>query len=288
MIFLWLGLGLVVAVVAVSNLGYNVIGPITDGRKRAKSDRMFFDHYCATGLLTRFRRMNRHLPSSPRCKVCYVPFGGVGRVLGIKPSRKNSNFCRSCLEASPLGGIETEIGVLFADLRGFTAWATTKSPTNVASVMDDFYSAAISALTAHDAIIDKFAGDEVMALFISDMKSLGAGTCDQMLAAAGELLAAAREHTDALPIGIGLHYGTAWVGNVGSEDMKDFTALGDVVNVGARLQSCAGPGEIVLSPEVYAHLTDPPEFTRATFDVKGKDDPLRARVIEQAHDLLRR
>jgi adenylate cyclase len=81
-----------------------------------------------------------------------------------------------------------------------------------------------------------------------------------------------------LPIGIGLNCGTAWVGNVGAEEMKDFTALGDVVNVAARLQACAGPGQIVMSDEVFARLTAPPQATEQEFQVKGKESPVRARV----------
>jgi adenylate cyclase len=70
----------------------------------------------------------------------------------------------------------------------------------------------------------------------------------------------------------------AWVGNVGNDGMKDFTALGDVVNVAARLQGCAGPGQIVMSEEVYSHLAAPPQAIAQEFQVKGKDDALRARV----------
>lgn len=271
---------LVVVVVAgaVLPVGYNLIGPRLDARHLRKNDRMFLDHYCARGELTRYRRLNRRLPASPRCKLCYVPFGGLGHVLGIRPSRKNSNFCRSCFESAPIGGYETAVGVLFADARGFTAWASGEAPTEVAAALNRFYRGATASLMAHDAIIDKFVGDEVMAIFISDIPSLGAKTCDQMLAAAEEMMAAAKESFSELPIGVGLHCGMAWVGNVGTDGMKDFTALGDVVNVAARLQGCAGPGQIVMSEDVYRGLTVPLQATEQQFQVKGKVDTLRARV----------
>jgi adenylate cyclase len=131
---------------------------------------------------------------------------------------------------------------------------------------------------AHDAIIDKFVGDEVMAIFISDIPSLGTKMCDQMLTAAEEMMVAARESFRELPIGIGLNCGTAWVGNGGAEEMKDFTALGDVVNVAARLRGCAGPGQIVMSDEVFGRLTAPPQATEREFRVKGKEEAIRARV----------
>jgi adenylate cyclase len=177
-----------------------------------------------------------------------------------------------------MGGYETEVGVLFADARGFTAWATREAPTEVAAALNRFYDGAMRSLMAHDAIIDKFVGDEVMAIFISDIPSLGAKMCDEMLAAAEEMMRAAKKSFKELPIGVGLHRGTAWVGNVGAEAMKDFTALGDVVNVAARLLSCAGPGQIVISEDVYAGLTAPPQATEEQFQVKGKDDALRALV----------
>jgi adenylate cyclase len=274
----------VVAVVVVIGaagmfpIAYNVIWPRLDARQRRKNDRQFLDRYCVRGSLTRFHRVNRHLPASPRCKLCYVPFGGLGRLLGIRPSRMNTNFCRSCFEAAPLSGYETEVGVLFADARGFTAWAAHEAPTEVAAALNRFYKGATASLMAHDAIIDKFVGDEVMAIFISDIPSLGATMCDQMLTAAQEVISAAKESFKELPIGVGMNCGTAWVGNVGAEGMKDFTALGDVVNVAARLQGCAGPGQIVMSDEVFERLTAPPETTEQQFQVKGKDDALRARV----------
>jgi adenylate cyclase len=269
---------IVVVVIAAAPVGYNVIGPRLDARDLRRNDRTFLDDYCAHGRLLSYHRLNRRLPASPRCKLCYVPFGGFGRMLGIRPSRKNPNFCRSCFESAPMGGYETEVGVLFADARGFTAWATREAPTEVAAALQRFYKGATRSLMAHDAIIDKFAGDEVMALFISDLPSLRAKTCDQMLAAAEEMMVAAKESFRELPIGVGLHCGTAWVGNVGADGMKDFTALGDVVNIAARLQRCAGPGQIVMSDDVYARLAAAPPTSEQHFPIKGKDSSLRARV----------
>jgi adenylate cyclase len=265
---------LVVVMVAVAMLpvGFNVIGPRLERRHLRHNDRMFLDQG------SRYRRLNRRLPASPRCKLCYVPFGGLGRLLGIRPSRKNSNFCRSCFEAAPMGGYEAEVGILFADARGFTAWASREAPTEVAAALNRFYSGAMTSLMAHDAVIDKFVGDEVMAIFISDIPSLRTKMCDEMLAAADEMMLAAKTSFKELPIAVGLHRGTAWIGNVGAEGMKDFTALGDVVNVAARLLACAGPGQIVISDDVYTALSAPPRTTAQQFQVKGKDEALGARV----------
>lgn len=275
-----MALAAVAALVRLLALGYNRLGPVIDRRRRDRDDQMFLHHYCGTGLLLRYRRINRRLPSSPRCKFCYVPFGGIGRLIGIKPSRMNPSFCAACFESAPLGGHETDVGVLFADGRGFTAWSKSHTPTDIASSLNRFYACATTSLMAHDAVIDKFVGDEVMALFITDISSLGTGMSDHMLAAARELVAAAHLSCSELPLGVGLHCGTAWVGNVGSGDVRDFTALGDVVNMAARLQSCAGPGQIVLSEEVRTRLTEPPSCDSADFTVKGNEGPLTAWVID--------
>ena len=270
-----------VVAVALLPVGFNFIGPLLDRRQRARNDRIFLDRG------SQYHRLNRHLPTNPRCKLCYVPFGGLGRVLGIRPSRKNSNFCRSCFELAPLGGYETDVGILFADARGFTAWAALRTPTQVAAALNRFYGGAMESLMAHDAVVDKFVGDEVMAIFIADIPSLGANMCDHMVLAAQQMMTAARASFAELSIGIGLNRGTAWVGNVGAAAIKDFTAVGDVVNVASRLLRCAGPGEIVIAEEVYADLTAPPRAVEKEFRVEGKAEVLRARVAAQAASATR-
>jgi len=90
-----------------------------------------------------FRRMIRKIPSNPRCKMCYVPFGGLGgrinRLRGNGPSRKNPYFCRGCFEAAPLGGAEAQIGILFADVREYTTMSEKQSATATATLMNRFY-----------------------------------------------------------------------------------------------------------------------------------------------------
>jgi hypothetical protein len=115
------------------------------------------------------RRLWRYLPSAPRCKVCHNPFGGVGgkliAPLGYRPSRLNPNLCAACCEKLPPGGAEVDIGVLFADVRGSTALGEQLGATAFAALLNRFYRTATAVLVAHDALIDKLIGDEVMALF---------------------------------------------------------------------------------------------------------------------------
>jgi adenylate cyclase len=240
-----------------------------------------------------FERMSRHmprtfialmsrLPAEPRCRLCRAPYGGVGgrimRRFGFGPSRKNPNLCATCFEMAPMGGAEMEIGVLFADVRGFTSLAETMAPTDVAELLNRFYAAA-SGVLSRSAVIDKLVGDEVMALYLPPL--LSEGWEDEMLRDASELLAAVGFADDPwLPLGIGLDVGRAFVGNVGEGEVKDFTALGDVVNTAARLQSAAESGQIVMSERLCGRLSGGLGGARTmTIALKGKAEAEPVRVI---------
>ena len=85
---------------------------------------------------------------------------------------------------------------------------------------------------------------------------------------------------DPLPVGVGLHYGVARVGNVGDGAVKDFTAVGDVANTASRLQAYAGPGEIVMSDAVFEHVSERHGDARAvSLTLKGKSEPVAAYVL---------
>src|SRR4051794_17305511 len=120
--------------------------------------------------LKKVQRIFRHLPRDPRCKLCQNPFAGVGgRVvgwMGRKPSRKNPNLCQYCFDHLPSGGMELDIGVVFADVRGSTALGQHSTATAFAKRLNEFYATATDVLIAHDGLIDKLIGDEVMALFL--------------------------------------------------------------------------------------------------------------------------
>jgi adenylate cyclase len=233
-----------------------------------------------------WRRMIRKVPSNPRCKMCYIPFGGLGgrfnRLQGNGPSRKNPGFCRGCFEAAPLGGAEVDIGILFADVRGFTSMSESQGPKAMAALMNRFYEMATDILTHQDAIIDKLVGDEVMALFVPGFA--GSEYLAKMVVAAESLLKGVGYGGDGDPwlqLGVGLDAGVAYVGNVGSGDVKDFTALGDPVNTAARLQAQAKPGQIVMSERVFGETGGRyPDSPQLQLDLKGKSQPVAARVIE--------
>ena len=236
----------------------------------------------------RIRGLMKRLPSNPRCKLCEAPFGGVGgKILartGFVPSRKNPNLCNTCFEKGPPGGAEGDIGVLFADVRGYTTLAESLTPGQAALLLNRFYAAAADALLPRNAIVDKLVGDEVMALFIPPL--VRERLHEQMVEAAHELLRGVGYGGDEepwLPVGVGLAYGHAFVGNVGAGEIKDFTAVGDVVNTASRLQAQAAPGTIVMSDAVYRAVAERFPAAEATdLELKGKSAPVRAYTVAVA------
>jgi adenylate cyclase len=228
----------------------------------------------------------RHLPSEPRCRLCRAPYGGFGgrvmRRFGYGPSRKNPTLCNTCFEEAPMGGVEMELGVLFVDVRGFTSLTEDMAPEAVAEMLNRFYAAATKIL-GRSAVIDKLVGDEVMALYLPPL--LSEGFEDEMLRDALDIVAAvgygATEADPWLRVGVGLDVGRAYVGNVGAGEVKDFTALGDVVNTAARLQASAGAGQIVMSERLFERLSECSETaTSMSLELKGKREAEPARVID--------
>jgi len=178
--------------------------------------------------------------------------------------------------------VEIEVGVLFADMRGYTAFAEEKPPEEVARLLNRFYAAATGVLCKQDALIDKLVGDQVMALFLTGLT--GPGCCRKMASAGEGLLRAVGYGSGPgawFPLGIGLDFGTAFVGTVGFGEVKDFTALGDVVNTAARLQGKAKPGQLVISERVYQEVSGRyPGAQRVELELKGKSEPVPAHIVE--------
>ncbi|MEA2492703.1 MAG: adenylate cyclase [Thermoleophilaceae bacterium] len=227
-------------------------------------------------------RVFRHLPSPPRCKTCYVPFDGIGgrvaRLAGFKRSRKNPSLCSHCCESiTGRGGAEVDIAVLFADVRGSTALGERATPTEFAALLNRFYSVATDTLVRHDAVIDKLIGDEVMAFFVRGIS--GPGYRRRAVEAGTELLSAVGYGTPEGPwlsMGVAVNAGLAYVGNVG-DAVTDFTALGDTVNVAARMQGEAASGELLiregLGPEPESRLQ------RRTLNLRGHQEPIEVLVV---------
>lgn len=230
------------------------------------------------------RRISRAIPSEPRCKLCDTPFGPPGKLMrfvGFGPSRLNRRICRGCihaLEKRP-GGAEVELSLLFADVRGSTALAEHMSSQEFSRLMARFYGAAALAVDRRNGIVDKFVGDQVVALFIPGFA--GADHAADAIDAARELLAQTG-HGDGepwIPVGAGVHTGVAYVGTVGEGDAVDFTALGDSVNTTARLASCAKAGEIVVSSAAAkASMLDTAGLEERALNLRGRVESVAAWV----------
>lgn len=123
--------------------------------------------------LKTLRRVFGRIPDSPRCRACQAPFVGVGApiartIFGRKPSNYSLHFCNRCEQAlreNP-GGVEIEMSIVFADIRGSTPLAEQMNPGDYSALIDRFYTTATEVLIHTDAIIDKLSGDEVLGVFV--------------------------------------------------------------------------------------------------------------------------
>jgi len=227
------------------------------------------------------------LPSNPRCKLCNAPFKGVGgivmRVIGRPQSKKNPRYCEPCAFQEK-GGAEVEISMLFADIRGSTTIAEGMSPAEFTKLIGGFYEVATDVLVRTDAFVDRLVGDEVIGLFVPGFA--GKGHAKRAIQAAQELVRRL-EHGAAgkrkLPIGVGVHTGLAFVGVVqgAEEGISDFTALGDNVNITARLASQAAAGEILISDAAY-HAGDMgfENLEERSLMLKGKSEAIKVHVLK--------
>lgn len=234
----------------------------------------------------------RFVPSNPRCRLCAAPFRAPGSAIfkrfGYTPWEKNPNLCRRCftglrlhasmcpsMSETNVHGAEVDVSMLFADIRGSSELARNVPTMEFTHLMNRFYQVARGVLVDHDAIIEKFVGDEVVAMFLPFLA--GGEHAGRALEAAGALLeATGHRSTDGpwVPLGVGLHTGTAFVGVVGSKDALDFTALGDRVNIAAHLASTAAAGEILFTGDVARDAGRPvDDLERRMVSLKGYEVP---------------
>ena len=225
----------------------------------------------------RLRNVFKRLPSNPRCKLCAAPFTGPGsqvmRMIGKRQAIQNPNVCSTCFTflATHHGGAEVEITLLFADIRGSTTIAEGMSSTDYRQLLDRFYTVATKVVFDRGGMVDKFVGDELVAifapLFTGELHAIaGVEAAKDLLVATG--------HTDPggpwVPVGAGVHSGRTWFGAVGQGSRTELTAVGDGVNVAARLASLAKAGEILVTTDAAAAAGLDPGLARRSLDLKGK------------------
>jgi adenylate cyclase len=253
---------------------------VTTDPSRVPNDDAFWREFLTTGHRKERagRRFFRLLPRDPRCRLCAAPFAGPGaplmRLLGKRPAGQNPNWCSTCFDfmEEHHGGAEIEVTLLFADVRGSTALAERMASEEFHALMERFYDVASGVVIEHDGFLDKFVGDELVAMFFPLLS--GPRHAGRAVEAARALLQATG-HADAdgpwLPVGAGVHTGPAWVGAVGSGAQTALTALGDSVNTTARLTAAAAAGEIVVSVAAATAAELDPTLERSQLALKGKD-----------------
>jgi adenylate cyclase len=172
-----------------------------------------------------------------------------------------------------------DVTVLFCDMRGFTSLAERLSPEDVVGVLNDFYTLMVDTTATNDGIVDKFLGDGVMAIFGApivheDHASRAGKTALAMQAGVAELSRKrAREGKDPIAVGIGVSAGEAVAGTVGTEDRMEYTVIGDSVNLAARLESNAKPGQILISQRTHQKVDGLVNVrSLGAIRVKGKEE----------------
>jgi adenylate cyclase len=230
----------------------------------------------------------KRLPGAPRCKTCLHPLSGaftpaIRLVTKRRPSRMNPNYCNICEEfvRTHPGGAEIELSLLFADVRGSTSLGESMSPAEFTRLMNRFFDSSNKILIDSDGMVDKLVGDEVIGLYLP---AIGPDHARRSIEAARQLLVATG-HEDRegpwLPVGAGVHTGLAYVGSVGSPDtVSDFSAMGDAVNVTARLTGLARTGEVFISEAAHkASGLDLGHLETRELELKGRKAPITVRIL---------
>lgn len=155
-----------------------------------------------------------------------------------------------------LGGTRQTISIMFGDIRGFSTFSERQDPERLVEIINTYMTIASDAIHLYQGVIDKFMGDAVMALYNTPLRPQE----DHALRAvrsAWSMVGDIRAYHETVPgqdhleFGIGIHTGEAVVGNVGSPERLDYTAMGDSVNLAKRLQEVAKPSQILLSDDTF-------------------------------------
>jgi len=183
-----------------------------------------------------------------------------------------------------LGGVKRNISILFLDIRGFTPLSEKLSPEEVVDVLNSFFSEITRAIFENGGTLDKFIGDAVMAIFNAPLPVENHEL--QAVKAAMQIQQSAltiqkeieKKYGRTVAFGIGIHCGDAVVGNIGAMQRLDYTAIGDNVNLAARLESNAKPNQIMISQQVFEKVSGTDDkismASLGKITVKGKSQPI--------------
>ena len=180
-------------------------------------------------------------------------------------------------DALQVDGQQCDITVMFADIRGFTSFSERHSPSELMAVLNRYLAAGAEAVLAQEGTVDKFLGDAIMAWFNAPLPQPD-HTVRAVRAALGLKAAVEKLHAELPPeaqlsFGVGIHYGEALLGWVGTEKRLEYTAIGDSVNTAKRIQENAASNQILISQAAYERVRDQVEVNPCTsLHVKGKSE----------------
>ncbi len=189
-------------------------------------------------------------------------------------------------EGADLQGVQRDVTVLFADIRGFTRLSEGLEPSDVVALLNDVFQLVSDCILRRGGTIDKFIGDSVMAYFGAPVPS--ADHPIAAVSAAVDIVRAVEDRNNKLEpgghvigVGVGVHTGPVVVGNIGSDRRTDFTAIGDSVNVAARLEKLARAGEVLVSEAVQRRVRG---SHRLRFEgerqLSGRQEPVHVYSVE--------
>lgn len=185
-------------------------------------------------------------------------------------------------ERAALGGATVEISALMADVVGFTSFSERSTPSEVVTMLNTFYSAVVPEVLACGGIVTQFVGDAVVALFGAPVRHPDHATraCRAALGFQRAVDGVRADHPDWPRFRVGVNTGPALVGNIGSEELRHYTAIGDTVNLAARLEAAAPHGQVVISAATLASVGDAARVEAlGEITVKGKSEPVPAYVL---------
>jgi len=179
-------------------------------------------------------------------------------------------------ESPWLKGHKNDATILFADMRGFTSYSEMKEPEEVVKELNEYFGIATHAILNYGGYVDKFMGDAILGVFGIPIyhENHTERAVRAAVAIQKELKDAGKKHLAS--IGVGIDSGVVVAGNIGSQAKMEYTVIGDCVNIASRLETLAGPGEIIISKNVYDDLEEiivaetlPPQ------KIKGKSEPVK-------------
>ena len=214
------------------------------------------------------------------------------RIVGLRPSRMNPNMCNLCetmfKHIKKSSQVRVPLTILFADVRGYTTMSELADSPEIIRLLSDFYERSGEAVWERDGIVNKLIGDALLAIFNFPIER-NSHVENAVLAAlalqerCASLCSIGRgESQVSIGVGVGIHTGTAAIGDVGRA-CRDFTAVGPVVNLASRLQGAARPGEILVTESVYECVAEQfPNAQKRVCQLKGLEQPVSTWVLHRA------